>query len=226
MEPLVAATTGRRWMVALVNRSAARFFVDDRDGLREDLELHSDVHGQHDQGGWSQPRYARSVEKDVDGHLREVAESIRRSYRRRLFDRYAIGGPAETVARLDRMLDEADVRAGIVAGARVEVDVANSTPEEVTKAAAPVIDADEQRHERETLDRMRAGAATGGRCPSCGLLTLEADGDCPVDETALTPVQLREATVEAAIAQDADVVLVTGHPDLGPFEGIGAALRF
>jgi hypothetical protein len=37
---------------------------------------------------------------------------------------------------------------------------------------------------------------------------------------------LREAAVEVALAQDADVMNVRYYPDLGPFQGIGALLRF
>jgi peptide subunit release factor 1 (eRF1) len=266
VEPLVAAAPSERWLVALVNRSTARFFAGYRDRLSEQHGLHSDVHGQHDQGGLSQARYQRSVEKEVDDHLREVAETIRRSFRRQLFDRFALGGPAEVVARLDRMLGEDDVRAGLIEQ-RVAIDVENSSADQVTEAAAVLIEDDERRRERAALDRMAAGVGgggagaggpeqtvealnerrvevlllatagrsdvvragferDGGRCPSCGLLTLSGEGDCPADGTALEPVALRGATIEAALAQDAAVVLVSRYPDLGPFQGIGAVLRF
>ena len=33
-----------------------------------------DVHSQHDQGGWSQARYQRGVEKEKDDHLAHTAE--------------------------------------------------------------------------------------------------------------------------------------------------------
>jgi peptide chain release factor subunit 1 len=65
------------------------------------------------------------------------------------------------------------------------------------------------------------------RCQACGLLVLEAGGACPIDGTELEQVDhLREAAVEAAVAQDAEVLVVTNYPDLGPFRGIGALLRF
>jgi hypothetical protein len=65
------------------------------------------------------------------------------------------------------------------------------------------------------------------RCQACGLLVLDAGGACPVDGTELEPVDhLREAAIEAAVAQDAEVLVVTNYPDLGPFRGVGALLRF
>jgi peptide subunit release factor 1 (eRF1) len=72
-------------------------------------------------------------------------------------------------------------------------------------------------------DFRRAGA----RCPRCGLLALSGDGECPVDDTPLEVVSdLGEAAVEAAVAQDAEVLTIAEEPDLGPFQGIAALLRF
>ena len=67
----------------------------------------------------------------------------------------------------------------------------------------------------------------GWRCPNCGLLALQASGGCPADGRELRKHDhLRESVVEAALTQDAKVMVVRHHPDLGPFEGIGALLRF
>ncbi len=49
----------------------------------------------------------------------------------------------------------------------------------------------------------------------------------PVRRLSLQPVaHLREAVVEAALVQDADVLVIRHHPELAPFSGIGALLRF
>lgn len=67
----------------------------------------------------------------------------------------------------------------------------------------------------------------GGRCPRDGLLSLETHGPCPADGTELEEVEhLREAVVEAALAQDAEVIVVKRYPDLGPHRGMAALLRF
>jgi peptide chain release factor subunit 1 len=257
VEPMVAALGQRRWSVLLVSRRDARMFSGPADALEERRSFHDDVHGQHDQGGWSQPRYERSVEKEVDDHLRRVAEVLDRSWRRDRFDRLALGGPPEIVPRLEGMLSE-EVRGTLAAG-RVEVDVSSANGDQVQKALAELVEEDEKHLEREALDRLHAGVGAGGRgvggvsdtvralaerrvqtlllapdfdgrgqrCPVCGLLAVDADGQCPADGTALQDVEhLREAVVEAALAQDAEVMVVRHHPDLGPFQGIGAVLRF
>jgi peptide subunit release factor 1 (eRF1) len=68
---------------------------------------------------------------------------------------------------------------------------------------------------------------TAHQCPTCGMLVLSADHRCPADGTELEPREhLREAAIEAALAQDAEVMVVRHHPDLRRFKGIAALLRF
>ena len=74
VEPLVADADAERWCVLLVNRRNARFFVGDGGTLEETDRVEDDVHSQHDQGGWSQARYQRGVEKEKDDHLVHVAD--------------------------------------------------------------------------------------------------------------------------------------------------------
>jgi peptide chain release factor subunit 1 len=257
VEPMVAALGQRRWSVLLVSRRDARMFTGARDALEEHRSFHDDVHGQHDQGGLSQPRYERSVEKEVDDHLRRVADVLDRSWRRQRFDRVALGGPQEIVPRLEGMLSD-EVRGCLVRG-RVEVDVATANTDQVQAGLAPLADEDEKRLEGEALDRLRAGIggsgrAVGGpeetlralnerrvealllspdfdgrgrRCPRCGLLATDSEGGCPADGTELGDVEhLREAVVESALNQGAEVTVIRQHADLGPFRGIAALLRF
>jgi peptide chain release factor subunit 1 len=257
IEPLVAATAQRRWAVLLVNRRTARLFTGSTATLSEHQHVTDDVHGQHEQGGFSQANYERSVEKDTDDHLRRAAELMHQSWRSEPFDCLAIGGPAEIAARMEGMLPE-ELRASL-AGGRVEVDVATATEDQVRDALGELAEADDKRVERDALDRLGAGIGTGGRarggpadtvealnerrvetllleprfdqpaarCPSCGLIVLDGDDRCPIDATGLEQIDhLREAAVEAAVAQDADVMVVSHYPDLGPFRGIAALLRF
>jgi peptide subunit release factor 1 (eRF1) len=66
-----------------------------------------------------------------------------------------------------------------------------------------------------------------GRCPNCGLLVLPPATRCPADDSELQQVEhLGEAVVEATLVQDAGVMVVRRHPDLGRLGGIGALLRF
>jgi peptide subunit release factor 1 (eRF1) len=79
----------------------------------------------------------------------------------------------------------------------------------------------------ETLLLDEGFDARGGSCPTCGLLVAGPADRCPADGSELEPVErMREAIVEAAVAQDAEVIVVRHHPDLGPLGGVGAVLRF
>src|SRR3954453_15402764 len=69
VEPLVAAGEDGRWGALLITRRAARLFFGTADGLEETDRIEDDVHRQHDQGGWSQANYQRSVEKEKDDHV-------------------------------------------------------------------------------------------------------------------------------------------------------------
>jgi peptide chain release factor subunit 1 len=257
VEPLIATLEQRRWLVALVNRRIGRILGGPVDGLEAEAHLSDFVHGQHDQGGWSQANYERSVEKDTDDHLKRVAEAVNQRWREERFDRAALGGPPEIVPRFEAML-AAEVRAQIIPG-RVEVDLSSANDEQIRQAVAKLVLEDEKRLERDALDRLAAGIGSGGRaaggpentiealnerrvqtlllepafdrpgarCQTCGLLMLESDGRCPADGSETEELDhLREAAVEAALAQDADVMVVRHYPDLGPLQGIGALLRF
>lgn len=67
----------------------------------------------------------------------------------------------------------------------------------------------------------------GGQCPSCGLLVVEGP-TCPADGTRIVHLDdLREAVIEAAIMQDADVIVFEERPpETHLRQGLGAVLRF
>ena len=73
IEPLSAIGIPERWCAILVNRRVARLFSGPGAALEEIEHIEDDVRGRHDQGGWSQPNYQRSIDKDADDHLRRAA---------------------------------------------------------------------------------------------------------------------------------------------------------
>jgi hypothetical protein len=98
-----------------------------------------------------------------------------------------------------------------------------------TRATAGVAATLEALNERRVQTLLLAPSfdRVGWRCQSCALLLFEADGRCPADGQPLERVEhLREAVVEAAMFQDAEVVVVRYHEDREPREGIAAVLRF
>ena len=251
--PLAALERREAWCVTLVNRQEGRVFRGSPDGLRELGSVHDDVHGQHDQGGWAQARYQRSVEKEASDHLRHAAEVLFRHFQRRPFEHLLLGGPAEVVSDFESKLH--DYLAERVAG-RVDVDVEHSTPEQVLQAARPCFEEVQRRHEDESIARLEAGSravggledvlsalgerrvetlffserfsAPGAVCPECGWAATADERACPVDGSELERLDdVTEAAVELALQQSATVLPMTHRADeLEARGGIAALLRF
>ncbi|HEY2007278.1 MAG TPA: Vms1/Ankzf1 family peptidyl-tRNA hydrolase, partial [Solirubrobacteraceae bacterium] len=136
---------------------------------------------------------------------------------------------------------ESDVRAAMaVLLGRAEQERKQATLEELQarrargeRAAVGLADTLEALTERrgETLVLTRTFRAPGGRCPQCGLLSPAGAESCPADGTRMqTTDNIREAAVQSAVLQDAEILVIEDPPDtpeaLVPVQGIGALLRF
>jgi peptide chain release factor subunit 1 len=156
IEPVAAVYSQDRWAVVLVNRSVARLLYGTRDTLAEVTLVDSDTHGQHQQGGWSQARYQRSVDKEVEDHLKEVAEIARQRLDRRPLSGVIVGGPEETVSAFEALLHP--YLRERLAG-RLSVDVEHSSLDDVREATAGLVDEVTRRREDELLERLKARLA-------------------------------------------------------------------
>ena len=253
LEPLVADAGEERWCVVLVNRRNARFFVTAGGTLTETDRVEDDVHSQHDQGGWSQARYQRGVEKEKDDHLVHVAEIAFDRYKQEGFDRLLVGAPDELVRELEQKLHPY-LRERITG--RLHLDVENSGIEDVRRAAETAIEDWRRRCEREALDRLVEGVGRGGKGAAGIAAVLQALNEARVEMLLLSDgfrspggrdaatgmlypgdegpdgqelehsENVIEHAVEKAIEQSAKVIKVRHHDDLGPLGGIGAVLRY
>jgi peptide chain release factor subunit 1 len=167
VEPLIAMADADRWCVALVNRQTARFHLGDEWALEQTGELDDDVHGQHQQGGWSQRRYEGSIDEEVSHHLDRVARALHVAQGQRdLYDRLLLGAPRELRGALEASLHP-ETRA-VLAG-WVDVDQSAAGIEEVRRAAATAIEAARAGHRRSALDRLQAGVGSDGGHGAHGL---------------------------------------------------------
>jgi peptide chain release factor subunit 1 len=248
--PLARLARRERWCVTLVNRRDARIFRGSPDGLREIQQIHDDVSGQHDQGGWSQARYQRGIEKEKDDHLKDTGEALMRHFKRQPFERLIVGGPREVVTDFEQKLHH---YLGERLAGRIEVDV-RSNPDQVLDAARPLIEKLEREREHSVLEKLgergvtglesvlpplnerrvkllildeQFGGVTGVQCLECGWLGLEGDR-CPADGSELAELDdLTEAMIELSVQQSADVLAV--RHERGALEahgGAAALLRF
>jgi peptide chain release factor subunit 1 len=249
--PLVRLERRERWCVALVSRRDARIFRGSPDGLREIEQIHDAVFGQHDQGGWSQARYQRGIEKEKDDHLKHTSEALMRHFKRRPFQRLIIGGPREVVADFESKL-HGYLKARLAG--RIEVDVDSATSAEVLEAARPRFDELEREREAEALERLAVRSALGleevlralnerrveilvleerfsapgTQCLECGWLGPAGESRCPANGAELVELEdLADAAIELAVQQSAELLAVRYDREaLALWGGIAAVLRF
>ncbi|HXD66413.1 MAG TPA: Vms1/Ankzf1 family peptidyl-tRNA hydrolase [Solirubrobacteraceae bacterium] len=262
IEPLVTGPDEGRVAVVLISHRSGRILLGNLRELEEAEDVSDDVHGRTARGGLSQHNYERSIEADVQHHLRHVAEELYRSWQQERFSRLVLGGTAQDVEQFAAELPN-DLRPALAEG-RLDVNVEEASLAQVRDALAPVLDRARAAAKESTLteleDRLGATsraargiedtrealnerrvetlllahnfAAEGVRCPRCGLLYPAGTAHCPADGEATRPVaDLREAAVEAAVLQDAGVLVFGEGSDPAPPAlqhggGIAALLRF
>jgi peptide chain release factor subunit 1 len=238
--------------VACVNRERGQVFQLRSGRLEEVVDRTEEQPGQHDQGGWSQARFQRHIEKLVAEHLKTVGGEIDRRVRRARGPELVIVAPDELRGEIEGTLS-AEARESIVGWASAE---AHATPAELLEVARPHLDharavrvaeaLERWREERARNARASAGweatltAASDGRvellfladgadgrafsCPECG--RAQADGgSCPLDGAKLEPEAAADLAVLKTLAQGGAVARVPGA-ELGDVEGVGALLRF
>ena len=226
IEPLSAIGAPERWCALLVNRRVARLFCGPGAALEEIEHIEDDVRGRHDQGGWSQPNYQRSIDKDADDHLRRAAQVAFDRLKHDLPAGLLVGAPAEVAGAFESHLHPylRDRLAG-----RLDIDVEHASADDVRRAAAPRIEAAGREREDAAVARLieafaggparaasglpevlpmlheqrvetllvEAGfAAPGVRCPTCGWLGADDTAECPADGSA---TQHADDIVEAAV---------------------------
>jgi peptide chain release factor subunit 1 len=226
LEPIMGLEDEGAWCVLLVTRDSGRLFRGGPTGIREIRDVQSDVKNQHSAGGWSQARFERSVEQEVEWHLERVTDLVFRHFKRRPFDHLIIGANNESL----RPALEDETHAYLTERIRgwVDIDEKLASEAEVFEAVRSVMDAHLERSEQELMERYEAERATDGRavdglepvlaalverrletlfvvegataagtkCVTCGWLGPAAPQTCPVDETTLDAV---ENVVEPAI---------------------------
>jgi peptide chain release factor subunit 1 len=252
LAPLVGRGDGA--LVAVVGRERGELFRLHAGRLEEVVDRTEEQPGRHDQGGWSQGRYQRHIEKLVGEHLRDVAAELAGAVRQLHMPKVIVVGSEETRAEFLETLPH-DAKS-VVAGT-VEAEAHAGEPE-LLQLVQPLLDEAHAADETEVLERWReevgkeargsAGwkdtlqAASDGRvelllyeegankpaheCPKCGRAELDAT-ECPLDGT---PMKERESGFDLAVhqtlAHGGTMLAVRYSVDLRGVEGIGALLRY
>jgi peptide chain release factor subunit 1 len=250
--PLVGRDDGV--VVAFVGRERGDIYRLRAGRLEEVVEQHDDTPGRHDQGGWSQARYQRHIEKLVQEHLRDVAELLDRQVRRLRGARVVLVASDETRAELEEELSH-EVRNALIGWTSAD---AHAGPPELYEAVEPLVERWRQEQEGELAERWQEAAGRNGRaaagwpqtleaasdgrvevllyeegvdrhawrCSKCGRLSAEP-GPCPLDGTEMEENDHGiDLAVHRTLANGGVVSALRFRHDLEPVEGIGALLRY
>lgn len=228
--PLVTAADMRDWLVVLVDSRRARFLHGSSDGLEELDRLSSDVDAPTRRRGPSDvPQW---VERDVEDHLRRVAQKLDEHLAVGGFERVLIGGAEESAARFEEIMSN-PARERLAGRFQAEVDPGGAAAEAIRRAALPCFVEDERRHEREVLDRVAERLGRGDRavagCADVLAMLEQARVETLLYSEAYEPPDpvVLEKAIEDAIAQSAEVLPVRHYADeLREHEDLAAVLRF
>jgi peptide chain release factor subunit 1 len=255
LAPLVALVgRGEGALVVFVGRERGDLLRLRGGRLEEIVEQHDETPGRHDQGGWSQARYQRHIDKLVHDHLKEVAEHVDECMRRLRWPRLIVVASEETRSEFEEVLSN-EARKAIIGWTTAE---AHATPADLLELVEPLLESWRGEQETEAVERWKEAAgrntraasgwgptleaASDGRvdlllfqegvdhaaweCPACGRVGLEG-GACPLDGTEM---EQRDDGLDLAVhqtlAHGGTVLALQQRQDLEPVEGIGALLRF
>lgn len=253
LTPLVdLAGDGDGAFVAVVGRERGQVFQL-RDGrLKEVVDRTEEQPGQHDQGGWSQARFQRRIDRLVAEHLKTVGGEIDKRVRRTRGPQLVIVAPDGLRSEVEDALST-EARESVVGWAHAE---AHASAAELLDVARPHLDHAREARVGEALERWQeergknarasAGwrdtlaAASDGRvellllgdgaghdafrCPQCGRAEA-AGGTCPLDGAELEPGSGTDLAVQHTLAHGGSVATVLGGR-LDDAQGVGALLRF
>jgi peptide chain release factor subunit 1 len=245
---------GEGALVVAVGRERGSLYRLQGGRLIQLADLSEEAPRRHDQGGWSQSRFQRGIDRLAHDHYRVIAEELARDFR--TLGRPRIVGIASDDARaeFDAVLD-ADVAEAIVGWAQAE---AHAGPARLEAAVAPLLERWQTEREIEVVERWREEIGRGARgtagwedtleaasdarvelllyreganreavcCPRCGRVQAVA-ANCPLDGE---PMERRpdglELAVRQTLAHGGALWAVVHRQDLEPVGGVGAILRF
>ena len=189
----------RRLRVLLINRQLARILAGGTDGMREVISFVDDVHRWHDQGGWSQARFQRGIQKETKDHVKHAGDELFKLFKRGVVQRLIIGCPDEMRGEVEHTLHsylreriagnlDIDVKAN---PARGRARGGRDHPARRARPRAPLARPPAERARAQRARRRRAGghargaeraacrgAAGAGRLPAEGYVS-PARTSCP-----------------------------------------------
>jgi len=252
LDPLKSkGTDSPNVLACLVDSRTARILELGSDGAQPHTEIQSDVRQRHQKGGWSQMRFQRHVDDQIDHHHREVATALVHLSDRQPRSPLVLGGPENVVTVFRSHLPDrvqqrvaVDLPLSLKAGEReiftrilenFEREGARqherALAEQLDDALSPALGA---RGTMEVLNAANTHAirrlyvasdfeARGWRCGSCGSLGSPVPLSCPFCAGNIEGTDLRPELISKVLASGGEVAPLP--VDLNLQQGVVALLR-
>jgi len=222
VEPLVTDPAAGRWCAVLVSVDDAHILEGAGGRVLRRTRSADYVRGRAQTGDTQ----THSREQDIAGHLKQVASELRRRFQAGEFESLMLGGPVEALTGLESALP--DDLSAVYLG-RLSLDPSASSDADVATAVAQLVANGRAAADAAALAELRD---RGGERVAVGV---EAVQEALVErrvETLLLrrdfddPDNRREAMIQTAISQDADVRVYDQPDELPPPRPVAALLRF
>lgn len=251
LEPLRAEMNTKRLLACLVDSRSARILEIGAGTVQAQAEIQNDVPRRYPQGGWSQTRFQRHVDDQIDHHHREVAAALTHLSDREARLPVVLGGPESVVRAFQSHLPERVVQRIIVG-----LPVALKSHERyiIGRILQGATQGEEERQQRE-LERQIEEAlspvrgvrgtnevlhaanvhsvrrlfvashfeARGWRCGSCGALGTNVPLSCPFCRGTVGTLDVRPELISKVLASGGEVMALPANRPLQ--HGVVALLR-
>lgn len=240
--------------VVVADNSGARVFLVHAGDTEDAQRVRGDVKNAVKKGGWSQKRYARRREKELDQYAADVAEAVQAMHDDDGFSRLVLLGSQEAMQAVASQLPTAV--ADKLVGQRA-VDVEDEAA--VLKEAFTLYFEGERATEQALWDQIREGYLTGGlavvgaqrtldaaqqgrveaalvdrdldakgtKCRACGHTVFGTPDTCQrCGSTDLFVVDFANTLTETVTQMGGDVDFVDSFEALAEVGGVGALLRY
>lgn len=223
VEPLVTDPAAGRWCAVLVSVEDAHILEGAGSRVIRRARSADYVRGRAQTGDGQ----THTREQDIAGHLRQVAAELRRRFQAGEFESLMLAGPVEALTGLESQLP-ADVSAVFLG--RLSVDPSAASDTDVTAAVARLVA--ERRAQADAAALAELRDRMGGERVAVGVDAVqEALVERRVETLLLRRDYVdhdnrREAMVQTAVSQDADVRVYDQPAELPPQRPVAALLRF
>ena len=146
--------------LVIIERDKARILGYQLGQIEEHLDVESDVHGQHEQGGWSQARFQRGIEHEVLLHMKDVSDILLRLHEQQPLDALIVAGPTAEAKEFVRKLHP--YLAKVLHGEPISLPL-TADADQLRQVLRDCEQALVSRRRRELLARLEAGKGSAER---------------------------------------------------------------